>query len=52
MCRWVIDHVIISATLLPVMFQTGGVGIKGGMGNEEMGMRNGNEEWKWRNGNE
>ena len=28
------------------------VGIKGGMGNEEMGMRNGNEEWKWRNGNE
>ena len=29
-----------------------GVGVKGGMGNEEMGMRNGNEEWKWRNGNE
>ena len=27
------------------------VGIKGGMGNEETGMRNGNEEWKWRNGN-
>ena len=28
-----------------------GVGIKGGMGNEEMGMRNGNGGMEMRNGN-